>query len=349
MIIEHTDSAGYYDMTAKRLLLAILPTAFGFAFTAAAPQASAQMPPTAMPSSVGTGTMPGLSLPKSMGNSALPNSTVASPGSATMPFATSGEANTTNTLTTPAGLPQQQAAFPPGTVVSPWVHGYKPECCGPTGGNGPVTYELYAKTGPSLIIGGGPEFSGAVEFGWMVGGGGRTLLFNNQGDAAWVLDLGGTYSYNGGNSRSLDVYNRAPRGNDGLLTGPDVIYPFTLRGVTRTSANLYLGRDWFLNGPGILGFEQNWNSRFGIDAGGRYGTIRVDLVPDTDRDNYFRRYSVTYGAGIGAHYNAETPVGNWILFTGIRVEYGFNWSNVVPPLNGNFQDLNLLLTLGVRF
>jgi len=346
MMFENTDSAGYYDMTAKRLLLAFLPTVCGFAFTMSGPRAMAQV--SAAPASIGTGTLPGLPLPRAMGSSALPGSTVATQGTGTMPFLSGGEATTMNTLTAPAGLPA--SPYPAGTVASPWSHGTQPECCGPTGGNGPVTYELYAKTGPSLIIGGGATFSGAAEFGWLVGGGGRTLLFNPEGDAAWVLDLGLHYAYNGGkNDRTLDVFNRPPRGPDGLLTGPDVIFPFTLRGVTRTSFNYSVGRDWFLNGPGVLGFEQNWNSRFGVDVGGRYGTIRVDLIPETDRDNYFRRYSVTNGVSLGAHYNAETPVGNWILFTGFRVEYGFNWSNVVPPLDGNFQDLNLLLTVGVRF
>jgi len=342
-------------MTAKRLLLAFLPTAVGLAVGMTTPRATAQMPPAALPMptvppvTLGTATVPGLPMPKAAGTAAA-GTPLASPGTGTMPYMAGGEPNTLTTLTAPPGLPPALNGLQPGTVSSPWTHSPKLDCCGPTGGNGPVTYELYSKTGPSFIVGGGPEFSGAAKFGWMVGGGGRTLLFNPEGDAAWVLDLGGTYAYNGGaENRTLDVFNRPPRDARGQLTGPDVIFPFTLRGITRTSVNAYLGRDWFLNGPGVLGFEQNWNSRFGIDAGGRYGTIRVDLVPETDRENYFRRYSVTTGVGLGAHYNAETPVGNWILFTGIRVEYGFNWSNVVPPLNGNFQDLNVLLTMGVRF
>ena len=42
-------------------------------------------------------------------------------------------------------------------------------------------------------------------------------------------------------------------------------------------------------------------------------------------------------------------MGAYILFGGVRAQYGFHHSNVVPPLSGNFQDLNLLLTAGFRF
>ena len=223
-------------------------------------------------------------------------------------------------------------------------------CCGPVGGNGPVTYELFTRTGPSLIVGGSPDLSGAARFGWMVEGGGRSLFFNTTNDAAWVAELGLMYAYNGANDRGLDVFARQGRNaQTGLLNGPDQIQPFNLRGITRTGLNFGLGRDWFLNGPGVLGFEQAWNSRVGVDVSGNYGTIRVDLLPLADLNNYFRRYSTTTGIMFGAHYNVEMPVGGWILFAGGRVQYGFHHSNVVPPLSGNFQDLNLLLTAGVRF
>jgi len=48
---------------------------------------------------------------------------------------------------------------------------------GPTGGNGPITYELYTLTGPSLAIG-GSELSGRLKTGWTIGTGVRTLLFD---------------------------------------------------------------------------------------------------------------------------------------------------------------------------
>ena len=227
-------------------------------------------------------------------------------------------------------------------------------CCGPVGGNGPVTYELFTRTGPSLIVGGSPDLSGAARFGWMVEGGGRSLFFNTTNDAAWTAEVSLMYAYNGANDRGLDVFARQPRfqapdPRAGQLTGPDQIQPFNLRGITRAGVNFGLGRDWFLNGPGVLGFEQAWNSRVGVDVSGNYGTIRVDLLPLANLDSYFRRYSTTTGIMFGAHYDAEMPMGGWILFGGLRAQYGFHHSNVVPPLSGNFQDLNLLVTLGVRF
>ena len=223
-------------------------------------------------------------------------------------------------------------------------------CCGPVGGNGGVTYEVFTRTGPSLIVGGSPDLSGAAQFGWMVEGGGRSLFFNVPHDAAWVAELSLMYAYNGANDRGLDVFARQPKNpQTGILNGPDQIQPFTLRGITRTGLNFGLGWDWFLNGPGFLGYEQAWNSRFGVDVGGNYGTIRVDLIPSADVENYFRRYSTTTGIQFGTHYNVEMPMGAWILFGGVRAQYGFHHSNVVPPLSGNFQDLNLLLTAGFRF
>ena len=224
------------------------------------------------------------------------------------------------------------------------------DCCGPVGGNGPVTYELFTRTGPTLIVGGSPDLSGAARFGWMVEGGGRSLFFNTANDAAWVAELSLMYAYNGANDRGLDVFARQPRNpQTGQLNGPDQIQPFNLRGITRAGLNFAIGRDWFLNGPGVLGYEQAWNSRFGVDVGGNYGTIRVDLLPLANLDSYFRRYSTTTGIQFAAHYTVEMPMGGWIAFAGGRVQYGLHHSNVVPPLSGNYQDLNLLLTAGVRF
>jgi hypothetical protein len=253
-------------------------------------------------------------------------------------------ANSMGTLTS-------QGMLPPGSVPGPWVGGNRAgACCGPVGANGPVTYELFTRTGPSLIVGGGSDLSGATHFGWMVEGGGRSLLFNTANDAAWTLSLSLMYAYNDGGDRIFDVFARQPRNaTTGLLNGPDQIQPFRLRGLTRTGLNYAVGRDWWLNGPGPAGLEQGWNSRVGVDVGGNYGTIRADLLPIGNLNSYFRRYSVTNGVQFGAHWDTDIPLGGWVFFTGARIQYGFHWSNVIPPLDGNFQDLNLLLTAGVRF
>lgn len=257
-----------------------------------------------------------------------------------------GSGGPTAVLTAPPG------AVPPGVVPSPWC-GPVPAgaaCCGPVGANGPVTYELYTRTGPSLIVGGSADLTAATHTGWMVAGGGRTLLFNTPGTAAWVLDLGISYAYNGGNAaRILNVFSPAPRNAQGQLTGPDVNSPFTLRSLRRSNFNYAVGRDWFLNGPGTVGRECSWNSRIGFDVGGRWGTNHVDLIPVANPAGYLRRQGVSESVFVGLNWTWDVPMGAWILFAGGRAEWGYTWTNLIPPSDGNIQDVNLLGTIGVRF
>ncbi len=264
-----------------------------------------------------------------------------------------GAGGPTTVLTAPPGQPGVAQPLPPGSVPSPWC-GNLPAgagCCGPVGANGPVTYELYARTGPSLIVGGSPAFSGALRNGWNVTGGGRSLLFNQAGDAAWYLDLGLGFTYTRGDqSRVLNIFAPQPTDpNTGNLQGPDQINPFRVRDLFRTTFNYGIGRDWWLNGPGNLGAECDWNSRIGLDVGGRWGTNHVNLVPVANPDGYLRRSGISHGVYLGANWDWEKPLGAWILFGGVRAEWGYTWMNLIPPQDGNLQDVNLLLTLGVRF
>ena len=322
-------------MTAKRILL-------GAALLAgAAAPAAAQMP--------GVPAMgPGLTTP---GTGVY----------AETPPLTSGP-GMTQTLTAPAGLPPASNPFPdtaplgaPRGTLHQQILASPPNCCGPVGRNGPVTYELFTNTGPVWIIGGGNEISGATRFGWAVEGGGRTLLFNQARDAAFTLSLGLRYAYNGADdSRVFDVFTRQPQDTNqqtGASTprGPDQLIPYRLRGITRSEITYGIGRDWFLNGPATTGAAPSWNTRFGVDVGGRWGTSRVDLVPVPLPDGYTRRSVVAHTLTFGAHLDAEMPYGASILFAGVRTQYGLAFSNVIPPQDGNFQDLSVLLTLGVRF
>jgi hypothetical protein len=256
----------------------------------------------------------------------------------------------TTVLTAPPGMPAADHVAPP-AGQGLWC-GDVPAgagCCGPVGANGPVTYELYTRTGPSFIIGGGNVLDGALKFGWNVTGGGRSLFFNPAGDAAWYLDLGLGYTYTTGTDRVINVFSPRERETNGQLAGPDEIHPFRVRDLHRTTFNYGIGRFWWLNGPGYIPAEGGWNSRVGFDVGGRWGTNHVDLIPVANPNGYLRRNGISHGIYGGANWDWERSMGSWILFGGLRTEFGQNWMNLVPPQDGNIQDLNVLFTLGVRY
>ena len=251
----------------------------------------------------------------------------------------------TNVLTAPPGQP---GAYPPGTVTYP---GCGPGgCCGPFGRNGPVGYELYSRTGPSVPIGGG-AFEGRLNVGWEVEGGIRTLFFNPPGSAAWVLDLGISYTYNRGNqlNNPLMTFARPATDSTGAITGPDQLAVFGIRGLHRTDLNVAIGRDWFTNGPGFTGGGSKVNWRYGADIGYRYGRAHVDLVPQDNPGNYARRSGITDSILFGGHVDREVNLGGWIFFSGMRIEYVYTWTNVIPPQNGDLVTMNFLMYAGVRY
>lgn len=270
-----------------------------------------------------------------------------------IPGAGPGPADPTpNPAATLAGRPPAApGALPPGAYASPW-HADGPGCCGPLGANGPIGYDLYLMTGPNITSGGG-DLASRLGSGWVVAGGSRTLLFNQAADAAWALDLGLSYTYNRGNQNDPLVIADQGRTTTDAFGQTQRIAPalqsYRVRSVSRTSFNYGIGRDWFAWGPGALPLEQGWNLRFGADLGGRYGTAHVDLVPIDEPDGYSRRQKVYHGIYAAVHSNVEVPMGGWIWFGGLRVEYGHDWTNLVPPADGNITNINILLTSGVRF
>jgi hypothetical protein len=242
--------------------------------------------------------------------------------------------------------------LPAGSYISPWFSD-GPGCCGPVGRNGQLAYELYTYTGPNLVFGSG-TFTDRLNVGWMVGGGGRSLFFNPAGDAAWVVDLGLSYTYNRGASGDfVDVFIRQPPATNpatgALVPRADILTTSRIRGLHRTSFNFGLGRDWFLWGAGNPGEEAGWNVRAGTDVGGRWGTAHVDLVPQNQVNGYARRQKVYHGVYIGAHMNCEVPLGGWIWCAGLQGQWGYDWMDIVPPLKGDVQNVNILMTTGFRF
>ncbi|VTT98733.1 unnamed protein product [Gemmataceae bacterium] len=256
------------------------------------------------------------------------------------------------TLTGQSAQPPAPPNLPPGAYASPYYTD-GPGALGPMGRNGRIGYDLYAYTGPTFAFGEG-RFARQLQTGWMTGGGGRSLFFNPAHDAAWALDLGLSYQFNRG---SVGHYTelelrRAPTvfGNT-TIPRSDIVAPLAIRGLSRTNFNFGVGRDWWYWGPGLTGLENGWNYRFGTTAGGRWGTAHVDLVPQDEAalGSYARRQAVTHGVFIESHATVEVPMGAWILFGGLRTEWGYDWTNLVPPINGNLHNFNLLMTAGIRF
>jgi hypothetical protein len=192
-----------------------------------------------------------------------------------------------------------------------------------------------------------------LQTGWLTGGGGRSLFFNPEHDAAWVFDLGLSYQFNRGSVGHFTdlILRQAPinLGNT-QIPRPDVLAPAAVRGLHRTNFNFALGRDWWMWGPGSTGLASGWNLRVGGLVGGRWGTAHVDLLPqDRALGDYQRRQGVTHGFFIAPHLTFEVPRGACVWFGGVRAEWGYDWMNLVPPIEGNLHSINLLMTAGIRF
>jgi hypothetical protein len=238
---------------------------------------------------------------------------------------------------------QTEVTPPPAPVrtsLSDWIlYPRPPGCCGPEGCNGPLAYEVYLRSGPSFNIGSG-VFGHDLSTGWDIQGGARLLLFNPAVDAAWTVDFGVTNINNHSGDRSRVVNIRS------LQDGGDPI-PVTIRSLNRTFASGALGREWYLWGPAVApGIETGTlpNLRAGVDVGGRWGTANMELF------EIRHRTEVVTGVFFSAHSDLEFPCGCCILQAGVRLEYGYTWTDLLKPGDrGYLQDLGLLFTAGVRF
>jgi len=327
-------------MTITRILTGVLLAAA----TAGPVSAQAGLPPYSAPGRAG-GVLPSVAPAGGADPAMPPASSLEKMTAPVAPGATADPAGTLAAAPGPNGLP-------PGSYPSPWYTD-GPGCCGPLGRHGQVAYELHAETGPAIVFGSG-FFTDRLKVGWTVAGGGRTLLFNPAGDAAWTIDLGLSYTYNRGSADDLlNLFIRQrPTTNQqtGAVVGqPDILTTSRIRGLHRTAFNFALGRDWFLWGPGNPGGESGWNVRAGAEVGGQWGTAHVDVVPNNAAGEYARRQSVFEGVFVGAHATCEVPVGGWIWATGLNVQYGYEWMNIVPPFKGDVQFVNVLLSTGFRF
>jgi hypothetical protein len=234
--------------------------------------------------------------------------------------------------------------------LSDYILGTRPDCCGPLGGDGVISTELYVRWGPSFVMPGG-FFGHTLETGWEVQGGGRALFFNTEADAAWTADFSISNVTNHGQHSDMSVLLHI------LETDPNTNNPIhvpvrvTIRDLNRTFVNVGLGREWYLWGSaatcptcGRMDGAAGANWRVGFDAGGRYGTAKLEL------HEIKHRTEVIEGAFVAIHSDVEIPCGGWIAVIGGRLEWDHTWMHtLLQDTPENLQNLNLLMTLGIRY
>lgn len=232
----------------------------------------------------------------------------------------------------------EQPALPPGTVCSPWTGPGGTGCCGPVGGNGPIMSEIYVRNGMNFPVAGG-IFNNVTSMGYILSVGGRSLFFNPCGSKAWTIEFGIDYMYNSGGKdyEEFDIF--------GVFS--------TVRDHHRAAFHLAAGRELYLFAPA---YQNNFNWRMGWDVGGRYGAERVNLNFTQDPPNAnlpidFTRRSDTFGAAfVAIHTDMEYPLAGCRTFVaGIRGEWAYNWSEVIPTYDSFLQDVNIMFNFGMKF
>jgi hypothetical protein len=240
------------------------------------------------------------------------------------------------------------SAAPAGSfpMLSSWLRYSRPACCCPVGANGPIQTEIFLRTGPSLVVGGG-ILNQALETGWEVGGGGRSLFFNPEMSAAWTLEANVVYFYNQANAGNvIPIVQVNPPPSPPGNAPPNVVADrLHLRELHRTNVNVNAGREWFYtyqSGDWRLGW------RYGLDGGGSLGTVRADFRMLTTRPH---RTGILYGETVALHTDLEIPRGCCTMVSGFRFEYEHDsMPRVVQKQNnGNLSSLNFLWNLGVRY
>jgi hypothetical protein len=236
---------------------------------------------------------------------------------------------------------------PTGPRLSDYILGTTPDCCGPTGADGPISIEVYTREGVSAVL---PEgFLGKVlTAGWVIEGGGKTFFFNPEGDAAWTLDLGISNVNNHGqhSDRTRTLHILQP---NAVGTTSFVFQPVSVRSLNRTFVNGSIGREWYLWNPaancptcGRMNDGPNW--RIGIDGGGRWGTQKMEF------HEIRHRTEVIEGAFFAIHSDLEVPCGGWLFVVGGRIEYSYTWMHsILQGAPENLQEFIGLVNLGVRY
>jgi hypothetical protein len=249
----------------------------------------------------------------------------------------------------PEAGPVDGAVPPPtGPRLSDYILGTRSNCCGPVGDDGPIATELYVRWGPSAVIPNG-FLAKTLETGWDVQAGGRVLFFNPTNDAAWTLDLSLSNVWNQGQHSDRVAVLGLLVANPLTGQGEKVPVGVTVRDLNRTYANLGVGREWYIwcpaaNCPNCGQMQDGPNWRVGFDVGGRWGSESLQL------HEIKHRTEVIEAVFASVHTDLEIPYGGWVFLIGGRVEWDNTWMHtILQGLPENLQNINLLMTLGVRY
>jgi hypothetical protein len=230
-------------------------------------------------------------------------------------------------------------------MLSDWITYCQKGCRFPLGGDGSIQYELYVQPGIVMPIG-GSFFGHTLQDGWEIQGGGRTLFFNPQGDAAWTADVSLSNMHNNGqradlSATLLNTIQQIPTGFGSTIGVQVPSIDVTTRSLNRTFFNLGFGREYYFWGAPQA---DNWTLRAGFDAGGRYGSAKLEM-----HEIQHRTDSIA-GIFVSLHSDLEIPYGCITLIAGMRLEWDYTWTDILQSQNnGDVQDINLLFNAGFRF
>jgi len=206
-------------------------------------------------------------------------------------------------------------------------------CCGPVGAHGPIGQEVYLRVGATFPLGQDSALARNINAGCGGQIGGRSQFFDPAGDAAWAVDVHLHYTYNNAGGRDIVTF----RGE-----------PVIIRDLHRTAVGVGFGRDMFLSAPGFVAGTFDANFRLGWDVGGRWGTGHVNLTPLLEPDGYRRHHDVFGQTFAGVMGTMEMPVGAYTALGGVRVEWDYTFSDILPK-GGSFHEINTFLIMGVRY
>jgi len=216
-------------------------------------------------------------------------------------------------------------------------------CCTPVGKHGPIYSEIFTRHGVSFPLGGN-YLGRALQPGYTLQGGGRTLFFDPPMHKATVVELGiASVWWDVAKERAIPV-------NDVSIPGPSpfdtpIPLPFiTPSSMNQTWVHASLGHEiYLLGGPSDShNCEPLW--RYGYDLGGRWGSAKA-IYKEIQHGK-----DVVGGLFLALHSDYEVPYKSCLLSVGLRGEAAYIWSDIFQRQNNaDVFTINLMVNAGVRF